>query len=198
MIGRIAGRIVSEDPTGALIVDVQGVGYELMTPVGTAGRVRGADGLSVFSVHTHVREDSLELFAFGSELERRVFRLLIAIPNVGPKTALGVMSALPPEELARAVDARDIVRLTKVPGIGKKTAERLALELRDKLPKEPGGADGAGTAVTRASAERLLDALTKLGYRPAEAERAVKSLGDAVEGRPLAELLREALRSLTP
>jgi Holliday junction DNA helicase RuvA len=199
VIGRLVGAVVSEEPSGALLVDVAGVGYELAVPVGTVGRARqDADGTVMLFVHTHVREDALELFGFAAEAERRVFRMLIGVPNVGPKTALAVLSALPPLELSAAVHDGDLVRLGKIPGIGKKTAERLVLELKGKLPRtqepavKPTAAAGRGD-----DAKRLLGALTNMGYRAAEAERAVKALGDRVGREPLAELLREALALLT-
>ena len=133
MIGWLRGRVVSEEPSG-LILDVAGVGYELSAPVGTLGRAKtDGDGQVQLWVHTHVREDALELFGFGSELERRVFRLLLSVPNVGPKTAVGVLGALSISDLSHAITARDLGRLGKVPGIGKKTAERLVVELADKL-----------------------------------------------------------------
>jgi holliday junction DNA helicase RuvA len=199
VIGRLSGKVVADDPGGALVLDVHGVGYELLTPVGTRGRADAGADLTVLYVHTHVREDALDLFGFASELERRVFRLLIEVPNVGPRTALNVLSALPTSELADAVHAADVARLCRVPGIGKKTAERLVLELKEKLPKladrvRPAEAPPA----RRDDAQRLVGALTNMGYRAAEAERAVKSLGDRVGKEPVADLLREALAHLTP
>ncbi len=198
MIGRLTGRVVAEEPTGPLVLDVNGVGYEVTTPVGTRGRAKTSDGALVLFTYLHVREDALELYGFASELERRVFRMLIDVPNVGPKSALGVLSALPVPELASAVAAGDVVRLTKVPGIGKKTAERLALELREKLRSVTEGDSQPGKAAAPSNARRLLSALTNMGYRAAEAERAVAALGDRVETAPMAELLREALKQLTP
>src|SRR6476619_6912499 len=135
MLGFLRGRVISEEPSG-VIVDVGGVGYELTVPVGSLSRApREANGDVELWVHTHVREDALDLFGFANELERRVFRLLVSVPNVGPKTALGLLGALPIAELARAISGRDLGRLGKVPGIGKKTAERLVVELIDKLPQ---------------------------------------------------------------
>jgi Holliday junction DNA helicase RuvA len=199
MIGRLTGKVVHDDPGGALVIDVHGVGYELMAPVGTRGRAEIAGESIVLIVHTHVREDALDLYGFASELERRVFRLLLDVPNVGPRTALNVLSALPTAELALAVHASDVARLCRLPGIGKKTAERLVLELKEKLPKLTEPARPAGAAPTlRDDAQRLMGALTNMGYRAAEAERAVKSLGDRVGREPLGDLLREALARLTP
>jgi Holliday junction DNA helicase RuvA len=197
MIGWLRGRLVGEEPTGAMVLDVGGVGYEVHAPLGTAGRARSVAGeLEVF-VHTHVREDALDLFGFATELDRRVFRLLLTIPNVGPKTALGVLSALAVSELNRAVRAGDLARLSKVPGIGKKTAERLVLELKDKLPSAGASEEGSTLRSTESDAkQRLVSALTNMGYRAGEAERAVDGLGAKVEAAPIGELLKEALALL--
>jgi Holliday junction DNA helicase RuvA len=200
MIGRLCGRMVTEEPDGSLVLDVHGVGYDVMAPLGTArraGAAANAEGL-VLHIHTHVREDSIELFGFATETERRVFRLLIGVPNVGPKTALGVLSALPSDELAGAVRDGDLARLGRVPGIGKKTAERLVLELKGKLPEVVRGSTAQRLgAEGRDNAARLQGALTNMGYRAAEAEQAVKALGGRVNSEPDSELLREALAWLT-
>jgi Holliday junction DNA helicase RuvA len=201
MLGWLHGRVISEEPSG-LVLEVNGVGYELTIPVGTLGRAtRGrADDVSLW-VHTHVREDALELFGFASELERRVFRLLVTVPNVGPKTAIGVLGALPLTELSGAIAARDLGRLAKVPGIGKKTAERLVVELSEKLPAlvppEVAGKSASGRAAVGGTAELLLKALVNMGYRPGEAERAVQHLGARIESEPVSDLLRQALAFLT-
>ena len=197
MIGRLSGRIVIEEPDGRIVLDVNGVGYELATPVGAVGRARAdAKGDSVvLFVHTHVREESLELFGFASQVERGVFRLLLGVPNVGPKTALNVLSALPPPELSRAVHAGDLPRLNKIPGIGKKSAERLVLELKEKLPRVAREAESAPEAAD--TAHRLALALTNMGYRPAEADKAIKALGEQnIAEVPLTDLLRKALAYL--
>ncbi len=200
MIGKLCGVIVAEDPP-YLTIDVGGVGYEVACPIGMTERARTPDGKVNFWIHTVVREDALELFAFASELERRIFRQLISVPNVGPKTALGVFSALPAAELVGAVQAGDLARLVRVPGVGKKTAERLILELRGKLPSEEVGL-GVKSAAAAAPAPsdvktRLVSALTNMGYRPAEAERAISALGPRVGNEPLSTLLREALALLS-
>ena len=159
------------------------------------------DGEVELWVHTHVREDALDLFGFASELERRVFRLLVSVPNVGPKTAVGVLGALPIAELSRAISARDLGRLGKVPGIGKKTAERLVVELVDKRPArgppEATGKAASGKVAAAGTAQLLLKALVHMGYRPAEAERAVEHLGKRIDAEPLSDLLRSALAFLT-
>ena len=199
MIGRLRGRVLADEATGAVVLDVNGVGYELTTPVGSLGRARDAgNGELELWVHTHVREDALDLFGFANETDRRVFRLLLAVPNVGPKTAIGVLSALAVEDLARAVERGDFARLGKVPGIGKKTAERLVLELKEKLRGLESSTPAAAAEVLGNEAGRLLSALVNMGYRPSEAERAVSALGPKLETESLSDLLREALAKLTP
>lgn len=199
MIGRLRGKVVADEPGAALVLDVLGVGYDVLTPLGTAGRAEtDGDGGIVLHIHTHVREDALDLFGFATEVERRVFRLLIEVPNVGPKTALGVMGVLPIEELAHAVESGDVARLTRVPGIGKKTAERFVLELKEKLGKLALAPSEPGQASAHDDGRRLLTALTNMGYRAGEAERALKALGDRVGKEPIQTLLREALARLAP
>jgi holliday junction DNA helicase RuvA len=200
VIGRLNGRIVGEDPDGAVVLDVGGVGYDVRAPLGTSGRaVPSTDGSITLYTHLHVRDDALELYGFASESERRVFRLLIDVPNVGPKTALGVLSALPPAELAAAVEAKDIGRLTRIDGVGKKTAERLVLELKERLQRlgDLGRTQGAAGRQAPAGTEaRLLGALVNMGYKPVDAQRAVRALGDRLRDDNLGELLKEALAVL--
>jgi len=200
LIGRLTGRVVAEEADGSLVVDVGGVGYEVRAPLGTIGRAApAADGRVQLFTHLHVREDIMDLYGFASELERRVFKLLIDVPNVGPKTALGVLSALPPAELAQAVAAKDVARLTRVDGVGKKTAERLVLELRERLQKvsDLASAERVAPGATAGDEGRLIGALTNMGYRLPDAQRAVRALGDRVGRESLSELLREALSTLS-
>jgi Holliday junction DNA helicase RuvA len=199
MIGRLTGKLLGDDVEGVVTLDVQGVGYDVAVPLGTIGRARkGPDAVLTLFVHTHVREDALELFGFSSELERKVFRLLLGVPNVGPKIALAVLSALPAPELAQAVVGEDRARLNKVPGVGKKTAERLVLELREKLLKlgPVQTAPGSGPSA-HADGEKLMGALTNMGYRPGEAERALSVLKDRLGRESLSDLLRAALAELS-
>jgi holliday junction DNA helicase RuvA len=172
---------------------VGGVGYELLTPIGALGRLGGDAATVTFFVHTHVREDALILYGFATDADRTAFRALISVSNVGPKTAIAVLSALPGPELARTIANKDVPKLTSISGVGKKTAERLVLELRDKLSLE--GALGTATAAASApkGSELLIGALVNMGYRQAEAERAVTALGDRMGKAPLADLVREAL-----
>ena len=199
MIGRLRGRVLTDEATGGLVLDVQGVGYDVLTPVGTLGRARADANFEVeLWIHTHVREDALDLFGFATETDRRVFRLLLGVPTVGPKTALGVLSAMPVEELSRAVERSDHVRLGKVPGIGKRTAERLVLELKEKLRGLDTTSTNTPVETFGNEADRLLSALVNMGYRSGEAERAVSALGPKLTTEPLGDLLREALAKLTP
>jgi Holliday junction DNA helicase RuvA len=202
MIGRLTGKVVAQ-ADGAAVVDVNGVGYEVQIPLGTVGRLAHDDaGKATLHIHTHAREDALTLFGFATEADRLAFRTLIGVSSIGPKTALAVLGALPADALARAIASKSLGELTQVPGIGKKTAERMVLELRDKLPQgagtgglpvatKAGASAGAGT-----TAELLAGALTRMGYKTAETERAIAMLGDRVEGTPLPELVREALAVL--
>jgi Holliday junction DNA helicase RuvA len=208
VIAMVTGRIAHEDSDGTLVVDVNGVGYELLAPLGTVGRLRGAankapgDALTLF-VHTHVREDVLQLFGFSSIFERSVFRELLGVSTVGPRTALSILSHIPANELGRVVARKELGRLTSIPNVGKKTAERLLLELRDKLPStgaaevRPAGSKAAPAApVAGDSRATLISALTNSGYKAVDAERAAEMLGERVDVLPVPELIREALRLL--
>jgi Holliday junction DNA helicase RuvA len=204
MIGRLCGHIVAESPEGGLVIDVNGVGYELLVPLGTLGRTaRDSEGRVTLHVHTALRQDALELFGFASEHERRVYRLLINVPNVGPKTAVNLLGAIPPSELATVVKNGDLARLGKVSGIGKKTAERLLLELKSKVAQlqTPGQTEvdpGSVAPPTTMDVQgRVALALTSMGFKLAEAQAAVRSLGDELTDRPVSELVREALARLS-
>jgi Holliday junction DNA helicase RuvA len=150
-------------------------------------------------VWTHVREDTLALYGFADELERAAFRALLGVSNVGPKIAVAVLGTLPAAELAHAIARQDLAAFKGVPGVGKKIAERLLLELRDKLPESAASIATLPPATGRPSAdgdERLRGALTGMGFRPTEADRAIAALGARVQQAPLEELLREALALL--
>src|SRR5579864_6241753 len=204
MIGRLTGKVVAQEPDGSVVLDVGGVGYELAVPLGTLGRARADDaGRVTLWVHTHVREDALSLFGFSDHVERAAFRALLSVSNVGPKIAVGVLGALPATELVRAVARRDLRAMTGIPGVGKKIAERLLLELRDKLTEAAvSGGDAPvapGAAPQRpplAAGDRLRGALIGMGFKQGEAERAVSAL-DARDGEMAFEdMLREALSLL--
>jgi Holliday junction DNA helicase RuvA len=201
MIGRLTGRVVAQEMDGGVVLDVAGVGYELAVPLGTLGRARTDDtGRISLWVHTHVREDALSLFGFVDDTERAAFRALLGVSNVGPKIAIAVLGALPAADLARAVARRDLAAMKGIPGVGKKIAERLMLELRDKLevpdPTESSarfvGRDGA----SKSAGGLLRGALTGMGFKPSEADRAVAALGEREKEGPFEEVLREALAML--
>jgi Holliday junction DNA helicase RuvA len=202
MIGRLTGKVAAQEADGSLVLDVGGVGYELAAPQGTLGRARADDaGRVTLWVHTHVREDALALYGFSDEAERAAFRALLGVSNVGPRIAVAVLGALPSAELARAVVRKDLSALTSVSGVGKKIAERLLLELRDKLPSAPlssiaAGPGPAGPRGANDPEDRLRSALTGMGFRPAEADRALATIGERAHSAPLPEILREALALL--
>jgi Holliday junction DNA helicase RuvA len=200
MIGRLTGEVLAQEPEGAIVVDVGGVGYEVFAPLGTAGRAAVDEGgRTTFYVHTHVREEALTLFGFATEADRGAFRTLIGVSSVGPKTALAVLGVLPADALANVIASKDLAKLTGIPGIGKKTAERLVLELRDRLarPALAAGSVAASSATKGAGASHprdlLVGALTRMGYRPAEAERTAASLAPRIGTDALPDLVREAL-----
>lgn len=200
MIGRLTGVLLEKQPPHILL-DVQGVGYELDAPMSTFYRLP-ALGESV-TLHTHmvVREDAQLLYAFGEKRERELFRELIRLNGVGPKLALALMSGLEADELIRAVQAQDTSALVRVPGVGKKTAERLLIELRDRfkawdaLPgslKPLAGGGGGGAAASQSS--DAVSALIALGYKPQEASRAVAAVEQ--DGMSSEELIRRALKGI--
>jgi Holliday junction DNA helicase RuvA len=203
MIGRLTGKVIEEDD-GTTVIDVNGVGYELVIPLGTMGRSKvDPEGKVTLFVHTHVREDQLSLFGFASEGDRLAFRTLIGVSSVGPKTAIAVLSALPAHELGQAIARKELGKLTSISGIGKKTAERLLLELKDKLSvlqaAPPSAAPGVAAAAPPPSSngELLARALVNMGYRSGEAERAIEQLGPKLVELPLPDLLKEALSVLS-
>jgi holliday junction DNA helicase RuvA len=190
MIGRLAGTLLEKNPP-QILLEVQGVAYEVDVPMSTFYNLPNiGDRLTLFT-HLVVREDAHLLFGFGSENERRAFRQLIRITGVGARIALAVLSGLSVAELAQAVSLQDSGRLTKIPGIGKKTAERLLLELKDKL-----GADlttAVGVYRPAPVAADVLNALLSLGYSDKEAARAVRELP---EGIAVGDGIRQALKLL--
>lgn len=190
MIGRIAGVILEKHPP-QILVEAAGVGYEIEVPMSTFYNLPASGERVALLTHLVVREDAHLLYGFGTESERRAFRQLLKVNGVGARTALAVLSGMSVAELVEAVAAQDSGRLVKVPGIGKKTAERLLLELRGKL-----GSDAlSGLAVNRErpAASDVINALLGLGYSDKEAQLAVKQLPD---GLSVSEGIRQALKSL--
>ena len=190
MIGRLTGILVEKNPP-QLLLDVQGVAYEVDVPMSTFYNLPATGDRVTLFTHLVVREDAHLLFGFGTEQERRAFRQLVKISGVGARTALSVLSGLSVAELAQAVTMQDTGRLTKIPGIGKKTAERLLLELKDKL-----GVDVTTTVGIHRPAPTMsdvLNALLSLGYSDREAVAAVKALP---EGLAVGDGIRQALKLL--
>lgn len=190
MIGRIAGVLLEKNPP-QILVDAAGVGYELEVPMSTFYNLPAIGETVTLLTHFVVREDAHLLYGFGSEAERRAFRQLLKISGVGPRIALAVLSGLSVGELVEAVAAQEAGRLVKIPGIGKKTAERLLLELKDKF----GNDFAPGAAINRAkpASSDILHALLGLGYSEKEAQGAVKLLP---EGLSVSDGIRQALKLL--
>lgn len=195
MIAQLRGTLAQKAP-GRLVVDVGGVGYDVIVPLSTY-YVVGEPGATVsLRIHTHVREDSLALFGFATSLEQDLFERLIAINGVGPKLALAVLSGIEPAELVKAVRLQDVARLTAIPGVGRKTAERIGLELKDRLPASLAApAEGAAAPGDDLQAD-LLSALLNLGYQRAAAERAIEKTLRASPELPFEGALRAVLRAL--
>jgi Holliday junction DNA helicase RuvA len=180
-------------------VDVQGVGYEVAVPLSTFYGLPDAGGDVALRIHTHVREDLIALYGFATVLEQQLFERLIGVSGIGPKIALAALSGIEPAELVRAVRTSDIARLTSIPGIGRKTAERIGLELKDKLPTAAAGAVTATAAPPAPDETRadLLSALVNLGYQRQGAEKAVDAAIAALgPGARFEDTLRDALRRL--
>ena len=196
MIAHLAGTLL-EKHVQRLVVDVGGVGYDVQVPLSTFYAVGEPGARVTLRVHTHVREDALQLFGFVTALELTLFQRLIAVSGIGPKVALAVLSGIEPADLIRAVRGSDIARLTRIPGVGKKTSERIVVELRDRLPtmEEPPASDAAPEAGD--VRDNLLSALVNLGYQRASVEKTVDSVLRKVETREFEPLLREVLKSLS-
>ena len=175
MIGRIAGTLIEKNPP-QLLVDCQGVGYEVDVPMSTFYNLPALGEQVTLLTHFVVREDAQILYGFATSTERAAFRQLVKISGVGPRTALSVLSGMSVEELAQAVTLQEMGRIIKVPGIGKKTAERLLLELKGKLGADIGVNLGGGVNITNDSQSDILQALVALGYSDRDAALALKAL----------------------
>jgi Holliday junction DNA helicase RuvA len=200
MIAFLRGRVLEKFPN-RLIVDVAGVGYDLAVPLSTF-YTAGEPGAEIaLRVHTHVREEQLALFGFATALEQATFERLISVSGIGPKLALSVLSGMEPRDLVGAIQRGDVAGLTRIPGVGKKTAERIVVELRDRLPKVVAGADAAVRAPEPGDAlrEDLISALTNLGYHRQAFDRVLeKAIGAADAPPPTFEAaLRAVLKELS-
>jgi Holliday junction DNA helicase RuvA len=194
MIARLTGVLEEKTPE-QLLVDVHGVGYQVFVSLQTFYRLPALHERVSLHIYTHLREDALQLFGFSEEKEKASFLLLKGVSGIGPRLALNILSGIPVDELENALRASDVTRLVAVPGVGKKTAERLVIELREKVGSLEDGLPGVSGEQAAFSAEAT-SALVNLGYRRAEAEKAVR---EALRrgAASIADLIRDALRSLS-
>lgn len=196
MIGRISGILDAKSP-GEITIDVGGVGYQIFIPLSVFYRLPEPGEKVRLFIHTHLREDALQLFGFLEFEEKQMFLLLNSVAGIGPKLAVTILSGIPADDLARALKEGDQARLLSIPGVGKKLAERMVVELRDKAGAMP--VVEAGAVATNGASQVSRDAisaLVNLGYRRADAERAIRDITQKQEGT-LGDVLKEALRRLS-
>ena len=191
MIGYLTGKIISSKPT-KIIIDANGVGYLVNISINTFDKISEKETVSLF-IHTQVKEDSITLFGFYSESEKEMFELLISISGVGPKIALSILSGILVDDLKNAIQSGEVTRIVAIPGIGRKTAERLVLELRSKVDK----ITAEGETVTYSLKNEAVSALTTLGYNYGISEKAVREILSADSQITLEELIKKALNHLT-
>jgi Holliday junction DNA helicase RuvA len=194
MIGRLTGRLAEKSPDH-LLLDVGGVGYFVHIPLSTFYELPDVENPASLFIHTHVREDTLALYGFLSERERSLFLLLLTVAGIGPRVALTVLSGMPPSELVEALRTQDVRRLVSVPGVGKKTADRMVLELSEKVQKF--AAPAPAEAPLAVAADDVISALVNLGYRRNEAERVVDGIGRSGAPADFGDYLKAALKKLT-
>jgi len=197
MIAFLRGRVLDKFPN-RIILDVSGVGYEVHVPLSTYYEIGEVGSDVSLRVHTHVREDTLQLFGFLTPLEQLLFQRLIAISGIGPKLAVAVLSGIDSRELVVAVQRADVARLTRIPGVGKKTAERMVLELKDRLKDVAPAPEAEGAQPSTGDRLRndLISALENLGYHRPLAEKAVDASHTSDGGATFEDALRSALREL--
>ena len=196
MIARLRGKVIEAYPN-RLVVDVQGVGYEVLVPLSTFDRLHAVEGLEVdLRTHLHIRETAHTLYGFASEEERDVFLMLIErVSGIGPAIAMAVLSGLPVARFKSCVVAGNVAELSRIKGLGKKTAERIVLELKDKVGVTDTWQDAAAGAVSPSAADAEL-ALIALGYKQVDARKAVRKVLEEDAGAPVEALVRGALRAL--
>lgn len=199
MIAHIKG-LLQKKSTNAIIIDNGGIGYEVITPLSTFYALPEEGQEAGLHVYTHVREDAFVLFGFMTELEKTIFKLLISVSGIGPKLGINILSGIGPEELLDAISSGDVARLQSIPGVGKKTAERLALELKDKALKARGDRDVQPSFISmrqeRGIFDDALSALVNLGYPSKAANSAVEKACSNVKDLTLEGVIKEALRLL--
>jgi holliday junction DNA helicase RuvA len=197
LIAHLRGRISDKHPN-RVVVDVGGVGYDVFVPLSTFYGMGEAGTDIALRIHTHVREDALQLFGFATTLEQDLFERLIGVSGIGPKLALAVLSGIEPKELIRAIERGDVARLTAIPGVGKKTSERIVLELKDRLPRVSAESVAAidGAAPEAPLQDDVISALVNLGYHRPLAEKAAASAVKVVPDAGFERTLKQALREL--
>jgi Holliday junction DNA helicase RuvA len=198
VIAHLRGRLLDKQPN-RIVVDVNGVGYDVFVPLSTFYGLSDLGGEVALRVHTHVREDALLLYGFATRLEQDLFERLIGVSGIGPKVGLAVLSGIEPVDLIKAIERGDLARLTAIPGVGKKTSERIVLELKDRLPRVESAAAGqAAVPVDGAPLLRddLLSALINLGYHRPLAEKAVDAAIKRTPDGDFERTLKQALREL--
>ena len=195
MIAHLSGTL-RDKQLQRLIIDVGGVGYDVVVPLSTMYAIGDTGSTVNLRIHTHVREDALQLFGFATVLEQGLFERLISVSGIGPKVALSILSGIEPAELMRAIRSSDVARLTRIPGVGKKTAERVVLELKDRLPQPAAAEPAAAPHPDDDVRADLLSALVNLGYHRANVEKTVDKVLHAAENRSFEALLRETLKLL--
>jgi Holliday junction DNA helicase RuvA len=195
MIAHLRGRLLDKHPNQA-ILEIGGVGYDVTITVPTFSALPGLGSEVALHIHTHVREDMLALYGFLQPEEKHLFEKLITVSGIGPKLGITILSGMASEEMVRAIRSNDIARLTRIPGIGKKTAERMVLELRDKLPAESEG-DVAPVPSLTAVEEDVLSALMNLGYQRPAAERALATTTKNGREHSFDAMFRGALGALS-
>ena len=194
MIGRLTGRLAAKAPDQVLL-DVAGVGYLVHIPLSTFYELPEIERPASLWIHTHVREDTLALYGFQTERERSLFLLLLGVAGIGPRVALTVLSGIPPAELAAALRNQDVRRLVAIPGVGKKTADRMVLELAEKA--QAFAVEAPAETPAAVAADDVISALVNLGYRKAEAERAVEGIARSGAPKEFGDYLKLALKRLT-
>lgn len=195
MIGWLSGTVVDNHQPGKIVVDVNGVGYDVETSLPTFFELQAQNGRVGIHIHTVVREDALLLYGFHDKQERALFRALIKVNGVGPKMAIAILSSITPDEFVQCITQQNTALLTKLPGIGKKTAERLVVEMKDRLQDWIISPNSASTSSASAShQDEAVCALEALGYKYQEASKAVKKIDDGQKS--CEELIREALQIL--
>jgi len=200
MIARLTGTLAAKSPS-EIVVDVGGVAFALSVPLSTSERLADVGARVSVYTHLHVREDALQLFGFSTEEERELFRVLLSVNGIGPKMAQGILSGIPPADLKLHILSGNAAALTSIPGVGRKIAERLVVELRDRIARTDGGAATGGTSATNGSRIRTeaLLALTSLGYNRLAAEKAIRNaVAESAEAESSVEsLVKAALRHAT-